>query len=157
MEAHNLVIFQGILQEVLELSLTISNVTKPPDPLPFYLLIGIHELVQRSVYLMLQILLNIEFEVSPILSPNRYGLESFQVRPKYGAIWSQYRILVEPDIVEVQPAVCSIAIVAHGSNEQREDRNSALDEVLEEIHGFVVVVNAEEVEEFPGIIPDSPV
>src|SRR4029077_15052144 len=112
MEVYNFIIFQGILQEIFELGLAISDVAEPSDPLPFYLFVGVHKFVERPVYLMLHLLLDIEFEVSPVPSPDRYRLEPFQVRPEDGPIGSQYCILVQPDIVEIQSAVCSITVVA---------------------------------------------
>src|SRR3989442_10457579 len=106
---------------------------------------------------MFHLLFDVEFQLSPLPAPTRYRLWPFWARPEDCTVWSQYRILVEPHIIKVQSAVCSIAIVAHGPNEQGEDGNSALDEVLQEVHRFVVFVDAEEVKEFPGIIPDGPV
>src|SRR5438876_7309360 len=106
---------------------------------------------------MLHFFLDVEFDVSPVISSDRYRLESFKVSPEDCAIWSQYRVLIEPDVVEVQSAIRSITIIAHGPYEQSENRNSALDEVLQETHRLVVVVDAEEVEELPSIIPNGPV
>src|SRR3989442_13650610 len=68
-EVYNFIIFQSILQEVLELGLTLSNVAEPPDPLPFYLFIRIDEFVQGPVYLMFHLLLDVEFQVSPVPPP----------------------------------------------------------------------------------------
>src|SRR5439155_16267850 len=106
---------------------------------------------------MLHLFLDIEFNVSPVHSSDRHHLESFKVSPEDCAIWSQYRVLIEPDIVEIQSAISSITIIAHGPYEQSENRNSALDEVLQEPHRLVVVVDAEEVKELPSIIPNGPV
>src|SRR5437879_13803185 len=71
-EVYNFIIFQSILQEVLELCLTLSNVAEPPDPLPFYLFIRIDEFVRGSVYLMLHVLFDVEFQVSLVPALNRY-------------------------------------------------------------------------------------
>src|SRR5439155_25164897 len=106
---------------------------------------------------MLHLFLDIEFNVSPVLSSDRHHLESFKVSPEEGAIWSQYRVLIEPDIVEIQSAIISITIIAHGPYEQTENRNSALDEVLQEPHRLVVVIEAEEVKELPSSITNGPV
>src|SRR5487761_1456734 len=45
---YNLIILQGVPEEVFELDFTVSYVSKPLDSLPFYLLISIHEFVQGS-------------------------------------------------------------------------------------------------------------
>src|SRR5207245_7271726 len=80
-EVYNLIIFQSILQEVLELCLTLSNVAEPPDPLPFYLFIRIDEFVQGSVYLMCHLLFDVEFQGSPVAAPNLFSLSPSYVPP----------------------------------------------------------------------------
>src|SRR5208283_4171444 len=118
---------------------------------------GVHEFVQGSVYLMLHVLFDVELEVGPVVSTDRYRLKSFQIRPKDSPVGSQHCILVEPNVVEIQPTVSAVAIVAHRPNEQGKDCDSTLDEVLQEIHCLVVVVYLEKVEQLSSVVSDSPI
>src|SRR6266567_7573690 len=136
LKPHNFVILERLSKQILELYLPVRHSPEPCNPLPLYLFISINELVQRPVNLVVNLLPN-------LLPSNRNPFQALEINKENSPIRRENRVLVQPDIVKVQPAKRSILITPDRPGEQGQKGNPASDKVLKKRQRLVIIIDPE--------------
>src|SRR5213594_1643812 len=140
LKPHNFVILERLSKQILELYLPVRHGPEPCNPLPLYLFISINELVQRPVNLVVNLL-------PDLLLSNRNPFQALKINKENSPVLRENRVLVQPDIVKVQPAKRPILITPDRPSEQGQEGNPAPDKVLEKRQRLVIIVDSEQVKD----------